>query len=319
MKIVVLEADSVGKDVSWEPLKQFGDVELYEATPQENVAERIREADMVIPNKCLLNEENLKDASKVKVICEAATGYNNIDLAYCKQRGIVVTNVKAYSTDVVAQHTFAMLLSLYEKLDYYTTYVEDGDYSRGRAFSNVSRPFHELAGKCYGIIGLGNIGRKVAEIATAFGAQVIYYSASGRTYDVPYENVTFDELLTRSDVISIHAPLNEATKGIMNLEAFQKMKQTAVLINVGRGPIVVEKDLVRAIEDCMIAAAGLDVYEVEPLPKDSPLLQVRNRDRLMLTPHVAWGSVEARTRLVEDICKSIQAFLDGTPRSVVEE
>ena len=170
---------------------------------------------------------------------------------------------------------------------------------------------------CYGIIGLGAIGRKVAEIATAFGAQVIYYSASGNTYDVPYEAVSFEELLTRSDVVSIHAPLNEKTNGLINKEAFEKMKKTAVLLNVGRGPIVVEKDLARALEDCEIMAAGLDVFEKEPLAIDSPLRNVRDRDRLFLTPHMAWGSVEARRRLVDDVCQSIQAFINGENRSRV--
>ena len=228
-----------------------------------------------------------------------------------------MTNAKGYSTQMVAQHTFAMLLSLYENMDYYTTYVEDGDYSAGASFCHLGKPFHELAGQCYGIIGMGNIGRRVAEIAVAFGANVIYYSASGNTYDVPYECVSFEELLERSDVISIHAPLNENTKGLMNEAAFSKMKRSAVLLNLGRGPIVVEKDLVRALENCEIAAAGLDVFEQEPLPIDSPLRRIMNRDCLLLTPHIAWGSVEARTRLVEDICLSIEAFLKGTPRSLV--
>lgn len=317
MKIVVLEASSVGRDISWAPLSRFGEVSLYDVTPDELVAERIKDADVVIPNKCILNEASLKDAGKLQIICEAATGYNNIDVEYCKSRGILVTNAKGYSTEVVAQHTFAMLLSLYEHLDYYTTYVEDGDYSAGSSFCHLGKPFHELANQCYGIIGMGNIGRRVAKIADAFGAKVIYYSASGNTYDVPYDRVSFEELLERSDVVSIHAPLNENTKGLMNEAAFSKMKRTAVLLNLGRGPIVVEKDLVRALENCEIAAAGLDVYEQEPLPVDSPLRKMMDRDRLLLTPHMAWGSVEARTRLVEDICLSLEAFIKGTPRSLV--
>lgn len=317
MKIVVLEASSVGRDISWNSLSRFGEVTLYDVTPDELVAERIEDADIVIPNKCILNEASLKNAEKLQIICEAATGYNNIDVEYCKARGILVTNAKGYSTEVVAQHTFAMLLSLYEHLDYYTTYVEDGDYSAGASFCHLGKPFHELTNQCYGIIGMGNIGRRVAGIATAFGANVIYYSASGNTYDVPYECVSFEELLRRSDVISIHAPLNENTKGLMNAAAFSKMKRSAVLLNLGRGPIVVEQDLVRALENCEIAAAGLDVYEQEPLPIDSPLRGMMDRDRLLLTPHMAWGSVEARTRLVEDICHSIEAFLKGTPRSLV--
>lgn len=318
MKIVVLESDSVGRDVSWDSLKEFGEVVLYESTPNELIAERIVDADVVIPNKCLLNESTLKDAKNLKMICEAATGYNNVDVDYCRSRNIVVTNVKNYSTDVVAQHTFALLLSMYEKLDYYTTYVEDGYYSDSGSFSHVARTFHELAGKCYGIIGMGNIGRKVAEIATAFGCQVIYYSPRGNTYDVPYEAVSFEELLAKSDIISIHTPLTEKTKGLIDKDAFAKMKNTAMLINVARGPIVVEEDLVRAIEDCQIAAAGLDVYEQEPLPKDSKLRQILNRDRLMLTPHVAWGSNEARSRVVEEVTKSIKGYIAGEPYSLVE-
>ncbi len=317
MKIVVLEADSIGQDVSWEPLKQYGEVKLYYATPNDKVAERIKDADIVIPNKCILNRQSLEGAANLKIICEAATGYNNIDIEYCKERNIPVTNVKAYSTDSVAQHTFAMLLSLLEKLDYYTTYVEDGDYSAGAAFSHMGRQFHELNGKCMGIVGLGNIGRRVAELAKAFGMEVIYFSASGNTYNVPYKKVIWEELLECADVISIHAPLNDKTEGIFNSEAFSKMKRTAILLNLGRGPIVAEKDLVRAIEDCEIAAAGLDVYEEEPLAADSMLLSVRNRDRLMLTPHMAWGSVEARTRLVEDLCLSIEGFMNGQLRSTV--
>lgn len=317
MKIAVLEADSVGRDVSWDGLKQYGEVALYSATPDELVAERIKDADIVIPNKAKLTADVLSEADHLRLICEAATGYNNIDTDYCREHGIPVTNVRNYSTDIVAQHTFAMLLSLYDRLDYYSTYVEDGDYSRGRAFSNVSRPFHELAGSTYGIIGLGNIGRKVAQIATAFGADVIYYSASGHDQDVPYRRVDLDTLLSESDVVSIHAPLNEKTKGLIGREEFHRMKHTAVLINVARGPVVVESELARAINDCEISAAGIDVYEVEPLPKDSPLLLVRDRDRLLLTPHVAWGSVEARKRLVQDVCLSIESFLAGGDRSRV--
>lgn len=317
MKIVVLEAESVGKDVSWDMLKKFGEVIVYGITPQETVVERILDADVIIPNKTVLDESNLKKAKHLKMICEAATGYNNIDIMYCKKRGIVVTNVKAYSTDIVAQHTFAMVLSLCGKLDYYTTYVEDGEYSASPSFTNISRPFHELAGKTWGIIGLGNIGRKVAKIATAFGMNVIYYSASGNTYQVPYKASSLDELLMCSDVVSVHAPLNEFTKGLLDYEAFCKMKKTSIFANVGRGPIVVEKDLAKALDEGRIMAAGIDVYKQEPLPKTSPLLQILDRDRIILTPHVAWGSVEARNRLVGDIALSIEAYEKGERRSTV--
>ncbi len=318
MKIVVLEADSVGSDVSWDKLSELGEVKLYDSTPNELIAERIKDADIVAANKCLMNEDSLKDAGSVKLICEAATGYNNVDIEYCRKRNIKVTNVRGYSTDVVAQHTFALLLNLVEKCDYYTTYVKSGAYSAGTSFSHVAKPFHELAGMTIGIVGMGAIGRKVSEIAAAFEMNVIYYSASGNKYDVPYEAVDFDTLLAESDVISIHTPLTQTTQALFGKNAFEKMKKTAILLNLARGPIVVEKDLADALESGEIAAAGLDVYEKEPLPKDSALLRITDRDRLMLTPHVAWGSVEARKRVVEDVYLSIQAFIAGKPRNVVE-
>lgn len=315
MKIVVLEADAVGRDVSYEPLKEFGELILYDSTPDDMIADRIKDADIVIPNKCLLTKDVLKCAPDIKLICEAATGYNNIDIDYCKEQGIPVTNVSGYSTDNVAQHTFALLLHLVEKLDYYATYVEDGDYSLGASFTNVSRPYHELNGMTYGVCGMGKIGRRVADIASSFGMNVIYYSASGNTYDVPFRAVTFDELLMESDVVGIHCPLTEATDGLFDFDAFRRMKKTAILINVARGRIVVQDDLYRALEEGEIQAAGLDVYESEPLPKDSKLFNVLNRDRLIMTPHTAWGSVEARTRLIEEIRLNIKAFLAGENRS----
>ncbi len=315
MKIVVLEADAVGRDVSYEPLKEFGELMLYDSTPNDMIVDRIKDADIVIPNKCLLTAKVLENAPDIKLICEAATGYNNIDIDYCKENGIPVCNVSGYSTDNVAQHTFALLLHLVDRLDYYSTYVEDGDYSLGSSFTNVSRPYHELNGMTYGVCGMGKIGRRVAAIAEAFGMNVIYYSASGNTYDVPYRAATFEELLKESDVIGVHCPLTEDTKGLFDLNAFRQMKKSAILINVARGPIVVEDDLYRALEEGEIQAAGLDVFESEPLPKNSKLLNVLNRDRLIMTPHTAWGSVEARSRLIEEIRLNIRAYLDGESRS----
>lgn len=317
MKIVVLEADALGKDVGYECLEQFGEVVVYGTTTQEQIVERIKDADIIVPNKCVIGEDHLAFAPNVKLICEAATGYNNIDLEYCRKQGITVTNVAGYSTDIVAQHTFALLLNVLEKMDYYTTYVEDGEYSLGQSFTNIDRPFHELAGKQYGIIGLGNIGRKVAQIATAFGCKVVYYSASGHSYDVPYERLEWEEFLATSDIISVHAPLNEYTNGLLNREAFAKMKKTAIVLNLGRGPIVVEEDLKRALDMGDISAAGLDVFEQEPLPKKSPLLNVLERDRLIMTPHIGWGSVEARHRLLDIVASNIRNFLEKTPTNVV--
>ncbi len=319
MKIVVLEAASIGSDVSWERLKQYGELVLYQTTRDEEIAERISDADIIVPNKCLLRKENLEQALRLKLICEAATGYNNIDLEVCRELGITVTNVESYSTVAVAQHTFAMLLQVLEKLDYYTTFVESGRYSAQDSFTNMGMPFHELCGMTMGIIGLGNIGRRVAEIATAFGMKVVYYSASGHRQEVPYEMVTLDTLLGESDVVSCHAPLNDNTRGMMNREAFRKMKNTGIFLNLGRGPIVVEEDLAEAIERGDIQAAALDVFSVEPMKRDSPLLAIQNRDKLFLTPHIAWATVEARERLVADVEASIRCFLAGKPRSVVSE
>lgn len=317
MKIVVLEADSVGKDVSWEGLAKFGELVAYGTTRDEQIAERIQDADVVIPNKCKLCEQTMREAKKLKLICEAATGYNNIDLAYCRERGIPVTNVRAYSTESVVQHTFALLLQIWEKLDFYANTIESGEYGKGESFTVMGPVFHELKGMRMGIIGLGNIGRRVAEIATAFGMEVVYYSASGKTYDVPYEAVDFPTLLSTSDVVSCHAPLNDKTKGLMNRNSFGMMKKTAVFINVGRGPIVEEEALAEALEQGQIQAAGLDVFETEPMPESSPLRKIQNRDKLFMTPHIAWATVEARTRLVEDVEKSIEAYLQGKLRCTV--
>ena len=317
MRIVVLEADSVGKDVSWKGLEKYGELTTYDNTPDTKIAERIREADIVVPNKCLLRKENMEGAHQLKLICEAATGYNNIDTDYCRERGIVVTNARAYSTESVVQHTFAMLLQVLESLDYYADYVASGEYSAGESFTKIGIPFHELHGMRMGIIGLGTIGRRVAEAASAFGMEVVYFSASGRRYEVPYAAVDFDTLLATSDVVSCHAPLTEQSRGLMNQEAFRKMKSSAIFLNLGRGAIVEEKDLVEALEQGEIQAAALDVFFREPMSSDSPLLRIKNRNRLFLTPHIAWSSVEARKRLVADVEKSIGAFLAGKPRSVV--
>lgn len=317
MKIVILERASFGYDVSPDNLAQFGELIICENANQEEVPSLIEDADIVLVNKLLMNEQSLSSAKKLKLICEIATGYNNIDLAYCKEKGITVTNVRNYSTDSVAQHTFALLLSVYEHLNYYDRFVKDGTYSTTNSFSHIANGFHELSGKTYGIIGLGNIGRKVAEIATAFGCNVIYYSASGNKYDVPYPSVDFDTLITTSDVVSIHCPLTENTKYLLTYDTFKKMKKDSVIINVGRGPIICEADLAKALNENLIAGAGLDVFECEPIHSDNPLLKVNNQDKLIMVPHIGWGSVEARTRLIKDVEISIQAYLNGTPRSVV--
>ncbi len=320
MNIVVLDADSIGHDISLDSWKAYGDVTLYGLTKYEEIPERIKDADIVMTNKCHLDEKALKDAKNVKFIAELATGYNNIDIEYCKAHGIAVANVGGYSTMTVVQHTFALLLSMNEKLSYYSDYINSGAYSESPLFTNVSQGFAELFGKTYGIVGLGTIGKKVAEIATALGCKVIYFSASGhKQEDVPYEYVSFDELLERSDFISIHAPLNEKTKDLFDDAAFSKMKKSAILINVGRGPIVNEEAVASALKNDEILGYGADVFTTEPIPKGSPIAELAksgfSKDRLLLTPHTAWASMDARNRLVSEVEKNLKAFFAGEERN----
>jgi len=316
-KIVILDGQTLG-ELDFNALKEFGDIVYYETTKAEEVVERIKDAHIVLTNKVVLNEDNLKEAKNLELICETATGFNNIDIVYAKNNNIAVTNVAGYSTNTVAQHTFATVLSLYDKLSYYDNFVKSGEYANSGLFTDVSVPFYELEGKTWGIIGLGAIGRRVAKIAEAFGVNVIYYSTSGKNSNSDYKRVDFDELLKTSDIISIHAPLNNDTQGLINYDALNKMKKTSILVNMGRGPIVVEKDLARAIDEELIAGAALDVFEVEPIASDNPLVLAKNNDRLVLTPHIAWASVEARNRLFKEVINNIKAFYNGEMRGRVE-
>lgn len=313
-KIVILDGKTLG-NVDYIKLNEYGQVVYYDTTAKEEVAERIKDANIVLTNKVVLNEDNLKDAEDLELICEMATGYNNIDIKYAKKRNIAVTNVAGYSTNTVAQHTFAMLLHLYNNLNYFDNYVKSGDYSKSGMFTNLDMTYNDLCGKVWGVVGLGAIGKRVARIAQAFGARVLYYSTSGQNSNPDFARVEFDELLSECDIISIHAPLTEKTRGLFDYDAFSKMKKDAILINVGRGPIVVDEDLVQALEEEIIGGAALDVFEVEPLSEDSPLLSLRNKDRLLLTPHVAWASVEARNRLFDDMLENISAYNRGERRN----
>lgn len=315
--IVILDAETLG-DIDFNELKSFGNLIHYQTTMPEEVAERIQNAHIVLTNKVVLNENNLKEAKNLELICETATGFNNIDVAYAKEKNIAVTNVAGYSTNTVAQHTFATVLSLYDKLSYYDNFVKSGEYAKSGIFTDVSKPFYELEGKTWGIIGLGAIGRKVAKIAEAFGVNVIYYSTSGKNSNSEYKRVEFEELLKTSDIISIHAPLSSSTQGLINYDSLKKMKNSAILANMGRGPIVVESDLAKAIDEELIAGAALDVFEVEPIKEDNPLVSVKNKDRLVLTPHIAWASVEARNRLFKEVINNIKAFYNGEVRGRVD-
>lgn len=316
MKIVVLETPAIGADISWDALSSCGQTFFCHDLRQEDVKEAIADADIIVPNKLRIDASCL-EGSRVKLVCEAATGYNNIDIDYCRNHGILVTNVQGYSTNSVVQHTIALFLSLSENLDYYNHYVKDGAYSKSRLFCHFGHPFHELSNQQWGIVGLGAIGRKVAVAAEALGARVVYHSVSGNRYDVPYEHQDFTALLANSDVISVHCPLTQQTNALFDKNAFQQMKSSAYLINVARGPIVVEQDLADAINLGQIAGAALDVFTEEPLPADSPLFTVKETQKLLLTPHIAWGSVESRNNLIREIAQNIKCFLSGNPRNVV--
>ena len=317
MKLVVLERNSAGKDVDVSCFEKFGEVEYYPNTVAENTAQRVREADIIMANKAPLNETTLKDAPNVKLICLLATGFDNVDLAYCKSRGIKVTNVVNYCTSTVAQHTLLLALALSEKLAFYDDYVKSGTYSAQDRFSNFDRAFYDLEGKTWGSVGMGTIGRRVAGLAKAFGCKVIFYSASGKSTCTDYERVEFDTLLQESDILSLHCPLSDRTRGLINKDALSKMKETAILVNVARGPVVDTQALYDALVADQIAGAGLDVLEQEPMAKDNPLAQIKDSTKLIITPHMAWASLESRTHLVEEVAKNIEAFLAGENRNVV--
>ena len=317
MKLVVLERNSVGTDIDVSGFEKFGQVTYYANTLADNTAERVKDADIIIANKVPLNESTLKDAPNVKLICLFATGFDNVDVEYCKNRGIKVANVTNYCTPAVAQHTLLLAMALSEKLAFYDDYVKSGTYSAQERFSNFDKPFGELEGKTWGIVGMGSIGHKVAALAEAFGCQVIFYSASGRSTCTEYERVEFDELLGRSDILSLHCPLSDRTRNLIDKEAFRKMKKSAILVNVARGPVVNGQDLYDALMAGEIAAAGLDVLEKEPMEKDNPLGKIKDSTKLIITPHMSWASTEARARLVGEVVKNIQAFTDGQDRNIV--
>ena len=317
-KIVILDGKTLG-DINLEKLKEIGEVKYYDTTDSSEVKDRVREANIVLTNKVVLNRENLSEASNLEFIAEVATGFNNIDIEYAKEKGIGVANVAGYSTNAVVQHTFALALSLLDEVSYYDNYVKSGEYSKSGLFTCLDRPYYEIDGKTWGIIGLGNIGKKVAKIAEAFGAKVVYYSTTGSNSNNEFSRVSFDELLSKSDIISIHAPLSKNTLGLINYEALCKMKSSAILVNMGRGPIVVEEDLARAIDEDKIRGAALDVFEVEPIKIDSALLTMKNKDRVILSPHIAWASVEARKRLFNEVVENIIAFYKGEIRNRVDK
>lgn len=310
MKIVFLDAKSIGEDIDLSGYDQLGEVVRYPYSTPEEARERTRDADVIILNKTEINEQSIGEADKLKLVCVTATGTNNLDKAYLAERGIEWRNVAGYSTESVAQHTFALLFYLMEKLRYYDDYVKNENYVNDSMFTHFDHKFNELSGKTWGIIGLGNIGRRVADIAKCFGCRVIYFSTSGKNNQKGYNRVSFDKLLEQSDIVSVHAPLTDDTLGLMNREAFARMKPGAVFLNLGRGPIVDEAALTEALNTGMIAAAGLDVLSQEPMSEDNPLRSIKDSERLIITPHIAWASIEARTRLMEIILEQIKEFFN---------
>ena len=309
MKLVFLDTKTIGEDIDLSAYDALGEVVKYGFSTLEEIPERVKDADVLIVNKIAINEQTIGNAKNLKLVCVTATGTTNLDKEYLKKRGIAWRNVAGYSTESVTQHTFALLFYLLEKIRYYDDYVKDEKYINDTVFTHFAEHFNEVNGKTWGIIGLGTIGRRVADIAKAFGARVIYYSASGSPAQEGYEQVDFETLLTTSDIVSVHAPLNEYTKDLMDREAFAKMKKTAIFLNLGRGPIVVEQDLYEALETGEIAAAGLDVLCEEPMSETNPLAKIKDSKKLIITPHIAWASVEARNRLMQIIVEQIREFL----------
>lgn len=308
MKIVFLDRKSIGQDISLEAYHQLGQVVMYDFSTPEEVPERVADADVIVLNKVPVNGETIHTANNLKLVCVTATGTNNLDKEYLESRNIAWRNVAGYSTESVAQHTFALLFYLFEKLSYYDQYVKNGSYMGDKMFTHFDRKFYELSGKTWGIIGMGAIGRRVAEIAQAFGCNVIYYSTSGKNHQQDYKQVDLDTLLETSDVISVHAPLNEDTYHLIDKAAFSKMKPSSYFINVGRGPIIVEEDLKWAIEHDEIAGAGIDVLDEEPMSTSNPLKDIQDSTKLLITPHIAWASVEARQRLMDTIYLQIKEY-----------
>lgn len=311
MNIVFLDAETMGQDIGFEELQSLGNFVKYENTSADEIIPRLHDADIAIVNKTRITSSIMESCPNLKLICVAATGMNNIDLNAASERGISVKNVADYSTDSVVQLTYGILFSLMMHISYFDNYVKSGEYSRSGVFTNCNYTFSELSHKQIGIIGMGAIGKRSAAVGVSFGAGIAYYSTSGENNSVPYPRLELNELLSTSDIVLIHAPLNERTRNLINAGNLKLMKPTALLVNTGRGPIVNEADLAEAIDSGIIAGAAVDVYSKEPLPENNPLLSVKHPEKLVMTPHIAWASIEARKRLLHGIAENIKSFLKG--------
>ncbi|MCT7596667.1 D-2-hydroxyacid dehydrogenase [Aliarcobacter butzleri] len=309
MQIVILDRATLGFDIDVNIFSKFGNVTSYDSTKENETAQRVKNADIVLTNKVVIGKNEI-DNSNIKLICITATGMNNVDLEYAKEKNIAVKNVAGYSTSSVVQVGFSMILYFVQKLNYYKKYVDEGNWQKNELFTHIDEPFFELDKKRVGIIGLGEIGRNFAKKAKAFDCEVVYYSTSGKNSNSEYKSISLEELLKTSDIISIHAPLNENTKNLLTYENMKNMKNGAILLNLGRGGIINENDLAKLIDEKEIYC-GIDVVSKEPIEESNPLLKVKNKDRLLLTPHIGWASIEARTRLVNMVAKNIEDFIDG--------
>lgn len=306
MKIIFLDAATMG-DTSFEPIARLGELVCYESSTPEQALERVQDCEVLIVNKVKVTPQLIDAAKNLKLICESATGVNNIDIDYAAAKGIPVRNAVGYSTTTVVQATFMHILTLVSKAPYFDDCVKSGKYSASGMFTDVSVNWWELSGKTIGIIGMGNIGNRVAKVAEAFGMNVCYFSTSGTSHNKEYPSVTLEELLKNSDIVSIHAPLNERTSGLIGEKELKLMKSSAYLINMGRGGIAVEEDLAKAVDEGVIAGAGLDVYVTEPLPADNCFLRMSHPERMSLAPHVGWASQQARERLMAQVAQNIES------------
>lgn len=315
MKIVILDAKTLGDDMEFSSFEKFGEVNVYQTTSELQLEERIKDAQIIIVNKIKLNKDNLEKSKKLKLICVTATGYDNIDINYCWRNEIAVCNVRGYSTDSVAQLTMSMALSLMTHLNEFDKYVKDGRYTAGGVQNHLRPYFHELTGKTWGVIGLGNIGKQVARLATAFGMEVV---ANPHKIQEGYNCIDLDELCRVSDIISVHVPLTSETKGMINEKRIAMMKKDVIFINVSRGAVADENALVTAYENGKMGGLGIDVYSTEPMTSESPYNRILNKRNVIFTPHMAWGAYEARKRCIEEIVKNIETFLMGGKRNRVD-
>jgi glycerate dehydrogenase len=309
MNIVILDADTLGKDVDITVFEKYGDVTIYDKTYPEDTLGRVKDMDIIITNKVVIDKAIMDATPTIKLICIAATGMNNVDLDEAKAKDIVVKNVAGYSTESVVQHTFSILFYILESLSYYDEYVKSGEWTKSRLFTNIQRPFCEIAGKKWGIIGLGTIGKRVATVASSFGCDVCYYSTSGKNSDDQYKRVELNDMLKECDIISIHAPLNNDTKDLLSSDELALLKDKAIVLNLGRGGIVNEEAIANEVDKREVYF-GTDVTSKEPLPSDNPLANIKNSNRVFITPHIAWASKEARVRLIDGICTNIQNFIN---------